>query len=193
LDDEKQLMLKFSRGDEEAFANLFRKYYERVFRFAYRFCQNEESAADITQETFLRVYAAASRYNPRSRFSTYLYRVAMNLCLNELRFARRHPTVRLDPSLSESNATDKSAYLGSKSPSSLQRLQQEETELHVRRAISKLPEKQRTATILRHYDGMSYGEIAEVLGCSAAAVDGLLQRARRKLKKYLREYKEYEQ
>jgi RNA polymerase sigma-70 factor (ECF subfamily) len=182
-------MVECSRGNDDAFAELFRRHYESIFRFAYRFCQNEEAAAEVTQETFLRIYAARARYSPTSRFTTYLRRVATNICLNELRSARRHPTVPFDVLQTDDLRASRLANVPAPQPTPAEHLEQKELEQHVKRAIARLPEKQRIAVVLRRYDELSYEEIASILGCSVEAVDGLLQRARQKLKSYLGKYR----
>jgi RNA polymerase sigma-70 factor (ECF subfamily) len=189
LDSDEKLMIRFSKGDEGAFAELFDRYQDKIFRFAFRFCQDEESAADMTQETFLRIYGAGKRYKAEAKFSTYVYRVASNLCLNELRYQQRHPTVKLKEDEDRKSRREQGVEAVSADANPMEKLMQKEMARDVKIAIGKLPEKQRIAVILKRYQDMSYDEIGRVIGCSAGAVDGLLQRARVSLVKHLNEYK----
>ncbi|MHC4859688.1 MAG: RNA polymerase sigma factor, partial [Planctomycetota bacterium] len=95
IDQDAELMLGFKRGDETAFATLIRHYQDRVLGLAYRYLGDRDSAEDLAQEAFLRVYKARERYEPRAKFSTWLYRIVVNLCLNELRWRRGRQALAL--------------------------------------------------------------------------------------------------
>jgi len=88
-DPSAQLMLQFQQGDEDAFTSLFKQYYPMIFKFSYRVLMNSHDAEDITQETFLQVYKAAPRYKPMAKFTTWLYIIAKNLCINRFKSENR--------------------------------------------------------------------------------------------------------
>lgn len=161
-------MLAFSRGDEEAFVRLYRTWRDRVVNFARRMLGDAASGEEAAQEVFLRLYEARKRYEPRSRFSTFLYRIATNHCLkmrerHDQRFTDRDGEMDLRPSAA-TGAEDHAA--------------QGELRQALLRALSALPDRQGAALLLCHYDGLSYEETAEVLGVSEGAVKSLVHRAR---------------
>lgn len=157
-----------------------RKYYPRILNFNYRFLGNRQVAEDLTQEVFMKVYKNARRYRPRSKFQTWLYTIAKNTCLNELR-RKKGLMVSLDEPLEPGHGsmTKEIADPGTNPDSEF--LQKEKIAL-VRTAISELPENQRMAIILKRYDDFTYAEIAATLDVTDKAVKSLLSRARVNLK-----------
>jgi len=192
-DQDTELMLRVKAGDSEAFSILFEKYYQKVVSLCWRYIQNTELAQDAAQEVFLKIFNTAKKYRPTASFSTYIYRITVNHCLNELREKRRHPTISLDYEANNINQDDSSLLesLPSENQSPREIAIKKEIQTEIRKAISELPEKQRMAIILKRFDNLSYEKIGETMGCSVGAVDSLLQRARytllKKLKKNFRE------
>ena len=179
-DSDVQLMLSVQKGDRNAFDDLMRKYYARILNFAYRLIGNRQLAEDISQDVFMKVYKSAARYQPRSKFQTWLYTIAKNTCLNEMR-RHRGQVVSLDEPLDteagelqkevpDPDADPAAAYL------------QKEQEKQVRAAIDELPENQKMAVILSRYENFSYAEIAATLEVTDKAVKSLLSRAKVNLK-----------
>lgn len=176
-------MLELKRGDNSAFEALMRKYYPRILNFIYRFVPNRQIAEDLSQDVFMKVYKSAWRYRPQSRFQTWLYTIAKNVCLNELR-RKRNLMVSFDetnPS-GENEPSGKIADPGSNPGTAL--LQKEKAAL-IRTAIADLPENQRIAVILKRYDKFSYAQIAATLNITDKAVKSLLSRAKENLKSKL--------
>ena len=177
-------MRKFQKGDVSAFDRLVRKYQRPLINFAYRFLHDHNEAEDVAQEIFLRVYSSARKYRPSARFSTWIYRIATNLCLNELRRTRN----RLHESLETGGPRDESITL---SDSSIQgpyeAFAQMERSRLIQKAINALPPRQQTAVILCKYQGLSYKEVADIMQCSEGAVKSYLHRARESLVKSCRE------
>jgi len=173
-DDE--AMARVAQGDEEAFRLLVLRWEQPVFRFLERMIGSEEEARDLSQETFLRVFSQARRYRAAGRFRSWLFRIAGNLARSRLRRNSVVRWVRFDPILhdpaSEGDGPDR-------------RLERKETAERVRRALARLPHRQRQALLLRRYEEMSYREIAGAMGLTQAAVESLLQRAMERLKKDL--------
>ena len=156
-----------------------------MINIAYRFIQNRAEAEDIAQEVFLRVYDSAKRYNPKAKFSTWIYKITTNICLNRFRSKKYLQTVSLDKPISAAGneiipeIPDHTHVHPS--------VHSEKMELNqlVKGAINSLPINQRMVVILQKYEGLSYREISEIMGCSTSAVDSLLQRAKQNLKKKL--------
>lgn len=179
------LMLEFQKGHRASFENLMRKYYKRVFNFIYRFTGNRESSEDLTQEVFLKVYKSGEGYHPRAKFQTWLYTIAKNTALNELRRLKR-PMVSRDAGVALRDGDDaprQMADTGAEDPA--QALLQKERAQAVQEAVGSLPENQRIAVILFRYERMRYEEIARAMGVSVSAVKSLLSRAREGLRQRL--------
>jgi RNA polymerase sigma-70 factor (ECF subfamily) len=182
-DSDAQLMLAFQKGELSAFEALLRRNYRNVLNFTYRFMGRRDIAEDLTHEVFLRVYQNSAGYEPRSRFRTWLYTIAKNLCLNELR-RKSHRMQSLDePGLQEGEQLPKAIPDQSLPPED--HLIRKERIAAVRAAIDELPENQRIAVILLRYDDFSYEQIAATLDTSEKAVKSLLSRAKENLKKKL--------
>lgn len=182
-DPDVALMLAFKNGDKSAFEALLRKHYRNVLNFSYRFLGRRDLAEDLTHEVFLRVYRNPAGYEPRSRFRTWLYTIAKNLCLNELR-RKSHRMQSLDaPGLPEGGQAPQD--IPDPTPPPDASLVRQERIAAVRAAIDDLPENQRLAVILRRYDDFSYEQIAATLNTSEKAVKSLLSRAKEHLKKKL--------
>jgi RNA polymerase sigma-70 factor (ECF subfamily) len=187
-DADAALMLRVKRGDDAAFAELVDKYKQPVMNLAYRILRDAAEAEDVAQNVFLQAYKSAARYQASARFSTWLFTIARNLCLNEIRRRSRHPTDSLDatgPDADEHPARqfeDRNASLPT------------DTALHqelaqkIELALAELPEIQRTAILLCRRDDLSYEDIAKVLGCSLSATKSLIHRGRETLKQKLKPY-----
>ncbi len=185
-DQDISLMLRVRDGDEKAFEALVDRHRTRVFNLAYRFLGNATEAQDVAQEIFVKIYQARHTYEPTAKFTTWLYTIAKNTCLKSL--ARAHPTVSLDEEIGIGDDKVQRQVADPNMPTpSEQMLHREETDV-VKSAIDALPEQQRMAVVLSRFDGLSYDEIAQVMGCSAKAVKSLLHRARVELKERLEKY-----
>ena len=154
-------MLELKQGDRNAFEALMRKYYPRILNFIYRFISNRQLAEDLSQDVFMKVYKSAWRYRPRSQFQTWLYTIAKNVCLNELR-RKRNLMVSLDETLKygENKFSKEIADPGSDPGRAL--LRKEKAAL-IQAAINDLPENQRIAVVLKRYENFSYAQIAVTL------------------------------
>ena len=182
-DPDVQLMLDLKRGDRSAFEALMRKYYPRILNFIYRFIGNREIAEDLSQDVFMKVYKSAWRYRPRSKFQTWLYTIAKNVSLNELR-RKRKMMVSLDETHdSGENELRKEIAHPDDDPS--QAVLAKEKVALIQAAINDLPENQKMAVILKRYENFSYAQIAATLNITDKAVKSLLSRARVNLKKRL--------
>lgn len=170
-----ELLARIAREDHAAFATLLKRHLDRVLAFVERTTGCREDAEEIVQESFLRVWNHAARWDDRGvQFSTWLHQVALNLCRDRWR-RQKAPAVELEASLPDQQPGPESQML---------RVDQSS---RVRAALLALPERQRVAIVLSHYQGLSNPETAEVLKCSVEAVESLLGRARRQLRKCLLE------
>ena len=185
---DRELMMRVKAGDQSAFKTIVETHQRRVINVAYRLLRNREDAEDVAQETFLRVYLSAKSYKPKAELSTYLYTIATNLALNRLRKKKRLRWFSLDQ-LEE----DEETGFGQEAPADPadrpdESLERAEREVVVRRALDALPPAQKTAVVLSRYEGLSYKQIAEVMGLSVSAVESKLHRAKQTLRKKLSAY-----
>lgn len=181
-----EFMQALVAGRQSALNELMILWEAPLLRFVYRYVQNEALARDIVQETFVRVYLHRERFRPGTSFSTWAFTIAANLCRNLRRWQGRHPTVSLD----EPTSTDKAAVtrrdqLVSPDRSPDRNMQHTERVDALKAAIAELPHDLRTALLLYEYEGLSYREIAEVVGCTEKGVESRLVRARVRLRKML--------
>ena len=175
LDADAQHMLAFQAGDEEAFVQLYQRYRDPIFRFCFRLLGGQSSAEDATQEVFVKLYKARRRYTAQAAFSTYLYRIAKNHCLNVLAKAER----RLVEAMPD-------AEHASSGHSPERRAGQSALREDIRQALQKLPAQQSAAFVLVHYEGQSYREAADILDSSESAIKSLVYRARQSLLRSLK-------
>ena len=180
-DTDAQLMLAFRGGDDEALSALYRRWAGPVLRFLERVVRQRATAEELMQETFVRVHGARDRYEPEARFSTWLFRIARNLALNELDRAR-NKSPHLSTQASAHEAHERPALMlvaGGPSVDELAHARRERSRME--EALTTLPERQRTALWLAAVEGQSYAEIAEVLDTSPPSVKALVHRARTNL------------
>ncbi|MEI8041646.1 MAG: sigma-70 family RNA polymerase sigma factor [Verrucomicrobiota bacterium] len=181
--EDREDMARLNAGHDVALNALMDRHGERLFHYLLRQLNNETDAADLAQETFVRVYHHRARFDPGQRFATWLYAIATNLLRDRFRWHKRHPQVSLDAEPDGAGASVDTLPDGSASAS--ERLVAEERAVEVRAAIESLPEELRTPLILSEYEGLSHAEIGAVLACSAKAVETRLYRARNHLRKRL--------
>jgi RNA polymerase sigma-70 factor, ECF subfamily len=179
-------MARLVEGHDAALNSLMERHAEKVFHYLIRQVRNEAEAADLAQETFVRVFQNRARFDSRVRFTTWLYTIATNLARDRFRWRARHPQVALDAENASDGATI-GDVLADENPGPAEELQRAERADAVRRAVARLPEDLRTALILFEYEGHSHAEIAAIAGCSAKAVESRVARARQLLRASLAE------
>jgi RNA polymerase sigma-70 factor (ECF subfamily) len=170
-DTDAVLMLAFQRGDAGAFRTLFERHTRAMVAFCHHFVRDPARAEELAQDVFVKLHEAADRYRPSARFRTYLYRIASNHCLNEL---RRGDHLRRAAEGDEPADPD---ALPSLCASPEEAARGAALERAVAELLARLPEKQRAALVLCRLEGLSYEEIAEVLETSVSAVKSLIHRA----------------
>lgn len=187
-DPDAALMLRVQRGDRDAFTELVRKYQQPIFNFILRTLRDETEAEDLAQATFVQVWKSARRYQANAKFSTWIYTIARNLCLNEIRRRTRHPAESLDGSAHPGEEAIAPQIEDRAAPQPPGALLHGELEAKLAEALADLPENQRTAILLCQRDELSYEAIAGVLGCSLGATKSLIFRGRETLKLRLKAY-----
>lgn len=171
-EDDRQAIAACQQGEREAFDRLVERYQRDVYRICYRYVNNHQDANDMAQDVFLKAYRAIGRFRGDSSFSTWLYRIAVNTCLN-FRAARRLPQDELSEEIADRGA------------SAAERLHEAERSAAVRRAVSRLPEKQRATLILKIYQDLTHEEVAGILGSTVGTVKANLFHALANLRKLL--------
>jgi RNA polymerase sigma-70 factor (ECF subfamily) len=171
-EDDRQAIAACQQGEREAFDRLVERYQRDVYRLCYRYVNNHQDANDMAQDVFLKAYRAIGRFRGDSSFSTWLYRIAVNTCLN-FRAARRLPQDELSDQIADGGA------------SAAERMHEAERSAEVRRAVSRLPEKQRATLILKIYQDLTHEEVAGILGSSVGTVKANLFHALANLKKLM--------
>ncbi|MBL7009462.1 MAG: RNA polymerase sigma factor [Planctomycetes bacterium] len=183
-----ELMLAFQAGEEAAFDEIVELHSGQVFGLLRRLLGPHAAVEDLAQESFLRLYRARERYQPRGKLSTFLYRIVYNLALNRLRDGKRRREVGM-PSTADGERIDLEDA-GGEAP--WEEPDRRTWARRIEEALECLPENQRAALVLQHYDGLDLEQIGEVLGISAKATKSLLHRARTKLREILTPYREAE-
>ncbi len=177
---EQQIIQAILSGDHSKFEWLVVKYQTMVFRTAMGFVHSKEDAEDLTQEVFIRIFQALRTFNGDAEFSTWLYRITVNISINHLNKMKNRGLLHFveDLLLNTFNRASED-----KNP--LQQLEQKERDRAIRKAIDALPEKQRTAFVLSKYDDLTQKEIAAIMQSTEGSVEQLLQRAKSSLQKKL--------
>lgn len=170
---DRAILVRLSDGDDLALNELMDRWRKPILAYLYRTVGHYETAADLAQEVFVRVYRSRRRYRPKASASSYLFTIAANLARNHFRWSKRHPEAALDEAFADllegaSETTDPSAHL-----------ERDEESARVRAAVQRLPEKLRTPVILYHFNELPQSEIAKILRCSEKTVETRLYRARK--------------
>ncbi|MBN2492741.1 MAG: sigma-70 family RNA polymerase sigma factor [Planctomycetes bacterium] len=187
LDPDAKLMLRLQSGDLSGFEELVDRHRESVLNLAYRFIGDRVEAEDALQEVFMRVFRARNRYEPTARFSTWLYRIATNYCLNAVKARRAERRWSLH-ALGANGDVFAQQIAAPDQPAPDEDFARRETAAAIRDAVDRLPDSQRMAILLNKYHGQSYQEIAATMELSVMAVKSLLMRARVNLRERLLRY-----
>ncbi len=187
-DPDAVLMLRVKRGDLDAFETLVDRYRRPVMNLLYRTLPDATEAEDLAQAVFVQVFKSAHRYKPSAKFSTWLFTIARNLCLNEIRRRARHPAASLDASGADDAEERRQPPGDHHAAGPAESLLEGELREKVEAAVRALPESQRTAIALCQEEELSYEDIAAVLGCSVSATKSLIHRGRETLKARLKPY-----
>lgn len=175
-------------GDEEAFGELMSRYRGQITNYLYRFLNDYEEAVDLAQETFVRVYFALDRYHTGYAFSTYIYRIATNLAISEIRRRKRRRLLSLTGLFQGDDESEVEFQPPDKGKLADDALMDDEQSEVIGRAIAALPEKYRVPVVLRDIEGRSYDEIAEILKLGLGTTKSRISRGRGLLKEKLEHY-----
>jgi RNA polymerase sigma-70 factor (ECF subfamily) len=182
-----ELMSRLAAGYDPALNALMERWKERVAAFLYRMTAHPDSAADLAQQTFVKLYQARTRYRPDGKFSTYLFSIASNLGRNHVRWKKRHPTISLDEEGEGVSCLAQCADPGlnpEEAAASAERMRS------IQHAFQALPDDLREAMTLFIYEDMGYAEIAAIARCSTKAAETRIYRARQILKEKLKDIRE---
>ncbi|MGH9867747.1 MAG: RNA polymerase sigma factor [Candidatus Polarisedimenticolia bacterium] len=182
------LMRQFQEGDEEAFQELVRRYKEPIVSFVMRMLNDREKAVDVAQETFINVFTHADSYRPVASFTGWLYRIAYNLAINEIRRQKRQPAISLDAPAPGQDADSRPLEPRDDREGIEEQMLQHELHENVRRCVAALPARYRGAIVMKDMEGMTFEEIAVVLGCPESTVKSRVMRGRRMLRTRLEAY-----
>ncbi|MEO0205600.1 MAG: RNA polymerase sigma factor [candidate division WOR-3 bacterium] len=167
-DTDLSLVRKYKAGEERAFDMLFEKYQQPVYSICYRYVRNDADARELTQDIFVKIYRNLKKFNEKSKFFTWVYRIAVNTCISFKRSV--HSEIVLDCSVS--NPSERNLIL----------------KKAIDDALVKLPGRQKMAFILRHYEGYTFDEIGEIMGISSGAAKANHFQAIRKLRSLLKDW-----
>ncbi len=178
---DEELVARSRGGDAESFNQLILRWERPIYALAYRVIGREEDARDVCQETFLRAFRALPGFKGQAKFSSWLYRIALNLCRDWMRRQRRTPVVQMP------EGVDPIELASERGPvESIETLvERQELSAVVADAMARLPEEQRTAIILKEYHGMTFQEIADLQGCPLSTVKTRLYQGLSVLRRHL--------
>lgn len=179
--EETDLISRCQQGDQDALKEIFDQYHKKVYRIAYGVVRQREDALDIVQEVFIKLFRSIRNFKGKSKFYTYLYRMALNTAIDHSR--KRGKLIA--SSLDEDRGFQPSDEIG-KRPDRI--LLDKELEERVKLALEKLPIDQRMVLVLREVEGLSYQEMAETMGCSIGTVMSRLHYGRQKMQELLKDY-----
>ncbi|WP_042229024.1 RNA polymerase sigma factor SigW [Paenibacillus popilliae] len=180
---EKRLARLARKGDTRAFAEIVDLYKDKIYHLAYRMLNNRHEAEDVVQDTFLRVYRNLDRYDENQKFSTWIYRIGTNLCIDRLR--KRKPNYYLDAGMTEQEGVDGYAMIPSDDWTPESHLIVSETQRMVQEAIHSLPSKYKSVMVLRYLQDLSLQEISNVLDIPVTTIKTRVHRGREFLRKKL--------
>ena len=175
------LVEKAKKGDSASFGSLIIHHERFVYNVVYRMLPNKEDAEDISQEVFIKAYKYLNRFDGKAAFSTWLYKIAVNTCIDEIRKRRGKETLSINAEIDTGEGTVEKEYVSGIIGVEEEVLSKEGVEI-IKRAINNLSEEQKTVITLRDIEGLSYIEIAEITECSMGTVKSRLSRARQALK-----------
>jgi RNA polymerase sigma-70 factor (ECF subfamily) len=180
---EANIVKRAQKGDQIAFAELVELYKDKLYNLSFRMLGNPHDAEEMAQEAFLRAYANLKKYDSRRKFSTWLYRIATNCCIDRLR--KKKAAYSLDSPLDEEEGSDLYAVIPSQETLVEEKVVKRESRLELQGAIEQLPPAYRAVVILKYIEDLSLQEISEVLSVPVATVKTRLHRGREALRSYM--------
>jgi RNA polymerase sigma-70 factor (ECF subfamily) len=186
MNSDEQLVKRSLQGDNEAFEELVVKYQSKIYALSYRYMGNEEDAYDMAQESFIKAFRSLRSFKGDSSFGTWLYRVATNVCLDELRRRKRRiVSLSLDEPLATRDGDEVEKDIADTAPTADIIYEQKELSNYIQEVLNSMKPDHKTTIILRDIMELTYEEIAQVLNCNVGTVKSRLSRARDALRKKL--------
>jgi RNA polymerase sigma-70 factor, ECF subfamily len=190
-DSDESLMLRYRDGDVRAFELLVTRHRKALFNFILRFVRDTAQAEDVTQETFLRLVKGADAYERQAKFTTWLYTIARNLCVDASRRGKHRKAASLDAPIGDEDGSATLLDFVADGGAAVDRqAQSRELAVRLRQAIEALPDEQREIFLLREVADLQFNEIANVVGCPENTVKSRMRYALEKLREALEEYRD---
>ncbi|WP_059171541.1 RNA polymerase sigma factor SigW [Bacillus sp. FJAT-27445] len=180
----KKRIKQIKKGDQDAFAEIVELYKDKLFQLGYRMLGNRHEAEEIAQEAFIRAYVNIDKFNQEYKFSTWLYRIATNLCIDRIR--KKKPDYYLDAEMAGTEGLTLYSRIPSDSPLPEKEVEMLELQEAIQGEIVKLPEKYRSVIVLKYIEELSLNEISEILDLPLGTVKTRIHRGREALRKQLR-------
>ena len=159
------LMLRYKDGDLSAFEVIIEKHQQPLFSFVYRFCNDYHQSQDLVQDVFLRLVKTSKQYEPKAKFTTYLYTIAHNVCIDHLRRRKRRNNVSLSDPVDQENQTTLEDTMKDERANPQRDFEQKSFEQALHQAVENLPAEQREVFLLREQQNLAFDEIARIVGC----------------------------
>ena len=159
------LMLRYKDGDLSAFEVIIEKHQQPLFSFVYRFCNDYHQSQDLVQDVFLRLVKTSKQYEPKAKFTTYLYTIAHNVCIDHLRRKKRRNNVSLSDPVDQENQTTLEDTMKDERANPQRDFEQKSFEQALHQAVENLPAEQREVFLLREQQNLAFDEIARIVGC----------------------------
>jgi RNA polymerase sigma-70 factor (ECF subfamily) len=189
-DSDESLMLRYRDGDVRAFELLVTRHRKPVFNFILRFVRDTAQAEDVTQETFLRLVKGADAYERQAKFTTWLYTIARNLCVDASRRGKHRKAASLDAPIGDDDGASLLDLVPDGGAAVDRQAQSRELGVRLKQALESLPDEQREIFLLREVADLQFNEIANVVGCPENTVKSRMRYALEKLREALEEYRD---
>jgi len=189
--DDKALVRSAQRGDMRAFEELVARHRDKIFARAYSMMRNEEEAVDLSQEAWVKGWQRLKQFQGEASFGTWMTRIVINLCLDQLRKQKRHRTESIEAMTEESGGVERQMPVVTVNPTA--GLERGELRQRIDKALGQLSHEHRTVMVLHEFEEMEYKEIAKTMGCSIGTVMSRLFYARRKMAALLADLKKMEE
>ena len=186
--EDKDLVLRAQKGDMGAFEELVARHRDKIYARAYSMMRNEEEAIDLSQEAWVKAWQRLAQFQGDSSFATWLTRIVINLCLDQIRRQKRHRAESIEAMDDESGGVERQMEPIITNPT--EQLERGELRKRIDEAMGKLSKEHRTVLVLHEFEEMEYKEIAKVMGCSIGTIMSRLFYARRRLASLLQDLKE---
>jgi len=185
--EDKALVQKAQKGDMLAFEELVARHRDKIYARAYSMMRNEEEAIDLSQEAWVKAWQRLAQFQGDSSFATWLTRIVINLCLDQIRRQKRHRAESIEAMDEESGGVERQMEPIMTNPT--ERLERGELRMRIDEAMGKLSHEHRTVLVLHEFEELEYKEIAKVMGCSIGTIMSRLFYARRRLASLLQDLK----